>query len=70
MELRRIKNKRLIDRVMNKKHEDETLDDLSPDDVFERCLDMHTIPQEEREELTASYHEIMRSLYEDDAHSE
>lgn len=50
--------------------ENETLDDLTVNDIFERCLDDHDVPQEEREELVTAYNEIVRSLYEDDVNAE
>lgn len=66
MEIRRIKNRRLIDRVIGTIDENETLDDLNVNDVFERCLDAFDVPDEDREELTASHNEIIKSLDEED----
>ena len=51
MEILRIKNNRIIDRVLGQIHEEETLDDLNVDDVFERCLAVHDVPEEQRLEL-------------------
>jgi exonuclease SbcD len=70
MEIRRIKNRRLIDRVIGTIDEDETLDDLNVNDVFERCLDAFDVPDEDREELTVSYNEIIKSLDEEDVNAE
>ena len=70
MEIRRIKNKRVMDRVLNSIQEDETLDDLDAGDVFTRCLDAFDVPQEDRVELTASYNEIIQSLDEEDVNAE
>jgi len=70
MEIRRIKNRRLIDRVIGIIDENETLDDLNVNDVFERCLDAFDVLDEDREELTASYNEIIRDLMEDDHNAE
>lgn len=70
MEIRRIKNKRMVDRVFNAIQEDETLDDLNPNDVFERCMEAFDIPLETRAELTGSYNEIIKSLLEEDIHAE
>jgi len=66
MEIRRIKNRRVMDRVISAVAEDETLDDLDSRDVFARCLDAFDVPNEDREELTVSYNEIIKSLHEDD----
>jgi exonuclease SbcD len=70
MEIRRIKNRRLIDRVIRTIDKNETLDDLNVSDVFERCLDAFDVPDEDREELTASYNEIIKSLNEEDVNAQ
>ncbi|MFZ9036254.1 MAG: exonuclease SbcCD subunit D C-terminal domain-containing protein [Francisellaceae bacterium] len=70
MEVRRIKNRRLIDRVINAATEEETLDDLDISDVFDRCLDAFKVPVEDRESLTASYNEIIKDLMEEDKNAE
>ena len=66
MEIRRIKNKRILDRVIRSIIEEETLDDLDANDVFTRCLDAFDVPDNDRKELTASYNEIIKSLHEED----
>ena len=70
MEIRRIKNRRLIDRVIGTIDENETLDDLNVNDVFERCLDAFDVPDEDREKLTESHNEIIKSLDEEDVNAE
>lgn len=70
MEILRIKNNRIIDRVLGQIHEEETLDDLNVNDVFDRCLAVHEIPEEQRPELLQAYQETLSSLYEDDALAE
>jgi len=66
MEILRVKNNRIIDRVLGQIHEEETLDDLNVNDVFERCLAAHDILEEQRPELLRAYQETISSLYEDD----
>ncbi len=70
MEIRRIKNKRVIDRVISTITENENLDDLSVGEVFTRCLDAFDVPDEDRNELTASHDEIIQSLHEEDLNVE
>lgn len=70
MEVCRIKNSRLMDKVINAMSDDETLDDLNENDIFERCLDSNDIPQESRAELLNSYHEIIHSLQTEDSKAE
>lgn len=66
MEVLRVKNHRIIDRVLEQSSSDETLDDLDVHDVFERCLDAHDIAPEQRPGLVQVYQEALKSLYEDD----
>lgn len=70
MEIRRISNKRIVDRVINSINENETLDDLDENDVFNRYLDTFEVPMDDRSELTESYNEIVQSLYEEDVNAE
>jgi len=70
MEILRIKNNRIIDRVLGQMHAEETLDDLNVNDVFERCLAVHDVPEAQRPELHRAYQETLLSLYEDDVQAE
>ncbi len=70
MEILRIKNNRIIDRALGQIHEEETLDDLNVNDVFERCLTVHDVPEDQRPELFRAYQETVSSLYEDDVQAE
>lgn len=67
IEIRRIKNKRVVDQLMHRSVEDETLDDLDMYQVFNRCLDSHSVLDEERPELIQSYKEIVISLSDQEA---
>jgi exonuclease SbcD len=66
MEILRVKNSRIIDRVLGNTHADETLDDLNVHDVFERCLTAHAIAEAQRPQLLRAYQETITSLYEED----
>jgi len=66
MEVLRIKNNRVIDRVLSRSHDQEKLDDLNVNDVFERCLVMHGVSEDQRPELLRAYQETINSLYEED----
>lgn len=70
MEILRIKNNRIIDRVLGQIHEEETLDDLNVNHVFERCLAVHDVPEDQRSELLRAYQETVSSLDEDDVQAE
>jgi len=70
MDILRVKNNRIIDRVLGQIHDEETLDDLNVNDVFERCLAVHDVPEEQRPELLRAYQETLSSLYDDDKQAE
>lgn len=70
LEILRIKNSRIIDRVLAQGDVQETLDDLHVNDVFERCLTAHDVPDQQRPELLQAYRETLLSLDEDDAQAE
>lgn len=70
LEILRIKNSRIMDRVLAQADTQETLDDLNVDEVFERCLTVHDVPEEQRPELLQAYRETVSSLYEDDTRAE
>ena len=66
MEILRVKNNRIIDRVLGQIHDDETLDDLDVHQVFGRCLSAREIPEEQRIEMLRAYQETLLSLDDDD----
>ncbi len=70
LEILRIKNNRIIDRVLGQIHEEETIDDLNVNDVFERCLAVHEVPEDQRPELLRAYQDTISSLFEDDSQVE
>lgn len=70
LEILRIKNIRLAERTLSRINTEETLDDLEPQDVFARCLEAHSVPQEQRDDLAALFREAVAALHEDDAQGE
>ena len=56
--------------VLNRQATDETLDDLSPEEVFARCLDAGQVPPEQRGELEQCFGEILQALQESDLQAE
>jgi len=70
LEICLIKNRRVVEQVISTIEQNETLDALDAGDVFVRCLDTFDVPEEEREDLTASYNEIINGLLEEDKNAE
>lgn len=65
LEILRAKNMRLVERTMSRMATEETLDDLTVNDVFARCLAAHEVPQEQQAELVTAFHEAVAALHED-----
>jgi len=70
MDVLRIKNTRLVQRVLGSMKEDESLDDLDEEDVFARCLDAHEVPEGQRDSLMGDYRTVLLSLQEEDRKAE
>lgn len=70
LEVLRVKNSRIIDRVLGQLHEQETLDDLDVNEVFERCLTQHEVSDEQRPALVHAYREIVRMIHEEDTQAD
>ena len=66
MEIRRVKNKKIIDQVIKAVNDNDTLDDLDVYEVFQRRLDSAEIPEADRAEMLQAYEEVVRSLEEED----
>ena len=67
MEILRVKNNRIIERVLQQQHAQESLDDLNVQEVFQRCLLAHAVTEEQQSELLRAYQETLKSLDESDA---
>lgn len=65
LEILRARNMRLVERTLSRMATEETLDDLTVDDVFARCLAAHEVPQEQQAELVAVFRETVAALHED-----
>jgi len=70
MEIRRIRNRMVLQRLIRSKQSGETLDDLTVGDVFERCLDAFGVDSNNRFELKNCYEEIVKDLHEEDTNAE
>ncbi|MDI3503583.1 MAG: repair protein SbcD/Mre11 [Candidatus Cloacimonadota bacterium] len=70
LEILRVKNTRVIDRALEQTNLDETLDDLSEIEVFERCLQVHEIPEDQKQDMLNAYNEILLSIHEMDRQGE
>jgi exonuclease SbcD len=70
MEILRIRNTRVINRVLDRLHEEESLNDLGVDEVFARCLSAQRIPESRHAGLLSAYREVLASLHEEDVRAE
>jgi DNA repair protein SbcD/Mre11 len=70
LEILRVKNARIVDRVLQSIHDEESLDELNVHDVFERCLALHEVTEDQRPELLRAYQETIASLHDEDTLAE
>ncbi len=70
MEIRCIRNRQIMDRILKKKKQEEELDNLSVNEVFHRLLDTCEVEMEKRQALIHTYRETLVMLYEQDTHAE
>ena len=62
IEILRVKNSRVIELALGRADEEESLDDLGVDEVFDRCLALHEVPDEQAARLRLAYREIVAAL--------
>ena len=62
LEVLRIKNQQKRDQVMQSQRMDESLEELNPTQVFERCLIAHQVIEEQKPMLWSRYTEVLESL--------
>lgn len=70
LEILRVKNERIVARVLERMDAEESLADLQVEEVFERCLAAHRVSEDERRELRRVYQETLRSLDDADPQAE
>lgn len=70
LEIRRTRNRRLVERVLKKTGAEDSLENLDVYEVFERCLQANEIVPEQHEQLKSAYREIVTTLQEEDANAE
>jgi exonuclease SbcD len=70
LEVLQMRNNRIFERVLGQIHEDEMLEDLNENDVFERFLAIHKVPTDKQIELLQTYRETLLSLCEEDSQAE
>ena len=69
-EVLKIKNTRTYNKVLNQQQISETLQDLNEEEVFERCLTAHNIPDEQKLSLRDAYDQIVYNLRHEDTQAE
>jgi len=66
----RIKNQRSSAQLSSGDNTQQTLDDLTPQDVFEKCLDANKVASEQRPALQQAWQEVLQQLHEHDTRAE
>ncbi|MFA7437217.1 exonuclease SbcCD subunit D C-terminal domain-containing protein [Castellaniella sp.] len=70
LDVLRIRNHCLTPQGLEAQQAEETLAELDPHEVFERCLRAHDIPATQWPELTLAYQDILTSIDEEDVRAE
>ncbi|MYN11572.1 exonuclease subunit SbcD [Pusillimonas sp. TS35] len=70
IEILRVRNNRVAALALAQADSAETLDDLNPEEVFQRCLAAHDVPPAQRDALLDSYRAVLASVLEHDARAE
>ncbi|MGO1742846.1 MAG: exonuclease SbcCD subunit D C-terminal domain-containing protein, partial [Psychrobacter sp.] len=69
-EVLKIKNTQTYNKVLNQHQASETLQDLNEQEVFERCLTAHNVPDEQKTTLRDAYEQIVYNLHHEDTQAE
>lgn len=69
-EVLKIKNTRTYNKVLSQQQTSETLQDLDEQEVFERCLTAHNVPDAQKATLRDAYEQIVYGLHHKDTHAE
>ncbi len=69
-EVLKIKNTRTYNKVLNQQQISETLQDLNEEEVFERCLNAHHVPDAQKASLRDAYDQIVYNLRHADTQAE
>jgi len=69
-EVLKIKNTHTYNKVLNQQQISETLQDLNEQEVFERCLVAHSVPDEQKSTLRDAYEQIVYNLRHEDTQAE
>ena len=72
VELIKIHNSQLLKQILSSAEYDEgiELSDLTPEQVFDKCLNINNIPEEQQEELKECFAQIMQGLVTHDVRAE
>ena len=66
LEILRLRNTQMVERVLGRMSVEETLDDIEPEDVFLRLLDAQEVPDAQRPALLHSHREVLQSLHDNE----
>lgn len=66
LEVLRISNRRRYDHILQQSSEMKTLEELTPRQVFQQCLDIHEIPDRQQKEMMLDFDTALHSLQNDE----
>ena len=66
LEVLRISNKRRYDHILQQSSEIKTLEELTPIQVFQQCLDLHEVPDDQQQEMILDFETALHSVQNDE----
>jgi len=70
LSLLRVRNNRVVDRILAAEHDADTLDELQPGDVFQRLLDLQQVAEPQQTELKRLFNGLLQTLAEQDSRAD
>jgi exonuclease SbcD len=70
LEILRIVNNRQINRIMQQTTAQETLETMTEEAVFQRCLEMQQVPDNQCAELLDLFRETVQAIHDEDLQAE
>lgn len=70
LEILRIVNHRLVDRIMQQTAPQETLETMTEEAVFQRCLEVQQVPENQCAELLDLFRETIQAIHDEDLQAE
>ena len=66
LEVLRISNKRIFNHILQQSSTIKTLEELTPRQVFQQCLDLAEIPAQQQKEMVLGFESALTALHDEE----